>query len=113
MTETQAKWAVRVSEWRQSGKSAEEFAEGRGFEGSTLRYWSSRLKHGTDTVPPETPPVRMARVVRRSKLAADATTKATAEAGIVVEVGAARVTVRRGFDRLLLRELIESLQGER
>jgi hypothetical protein len=38
---------------------------------------------------------------------------AVAEAGIVVEVGAARVTVRRGFDRLLLRELIESLQGER
>jgi hypothetical protein len=39
------KWAERVSERRQRGKSAEEFAESRGFEGSTLRYWSSRLKH--------------------------------------------------------------------
>src|SRR6266566_3565116 len=104
MTGTQTKWAARVSEWRQSGKSAEEFAEGRGFEGSTLRYWSSRLKHGTDTVATETPPVRMARVVRRSKLSSGA----TAEAGIVMEVGAARVTVRRGFDPLLLRELVES-----
>ena len=108
MTETQAKWAARVSEWRQSGKPAEEFADGRGFEGSTLRYWSSRLKHGIDTVPAETPPVRMARVVRRSKSAVAATT----DAGIVVEVGAARVTVRRGFDPLLLRELVESLRGE-
>src|SRR5437868_9079754 len=106
MTETQAKWAARVSEWRQSGKPAEEFAEGRGFEGSTLRYWSSRLKHGTDTVATETPPVRMARVVRRSKLSSGATAEATAEAGIVMEVGAARVTVRRGFDPLLLRELV-------
>jgi len=109
MTGTQTKWAARVSEWRESGKSAGEFAEGRGFEGSTLRYWSSRLKHGTGAVAAETPPVRIARVVRRSKLAVGA----VAEAGIVVEVGAARVTVRRGFDRLLLRELIESLQGER
>src|SRR6266542_2215529 len=108
MTETQAKWAARVSEWRQSGKPAEEFAVGRGGEGSTLRYWSSRLKHGTYAVPTETQPVRMVRVVRRSKLAA----VATAEAGIVVEVGAARVTVRRGFDPLLLRELVESLRGE-
>ncbi|SRR5260370_41196845 len=108
MTETQAKWAARVSEWRRGGKSAEEFAEGRGFEPSTLRYWASRLKQGAG-VAAETPAVRIARVVRRS----GSIDSATASAGIVVEIGAARVTVRRGFDQLLLRELIESLQSER
>jgi len=45
MTETEAKWAARVLEWRESGKAAEEFAEGRGFEASTLRFWASRLKN--------------------------------------------------------------------
>lgn len=108
MTETQAKWAARVSEWRQGGKPAEEFAEGRGFEPSTLRYWASRLKRGTG-VAAETPAVRMARVVRRS----ESMDSATACAGIVVEIGTARVTIRRGFDQLLLREVVESLQGER
>jgi hypothetical protein len=44
MNETEAKWAERVLEWRESGQAAEEFAEGRGFEASTLRFWASRLK---------------------------------------------------------------------
>ena len=108
MTATQAKWAARVSEWRQGGKSAEEFAEGRGFEPSTLRYWASRLKRGTG-VAAEVQPVRIARVVRRT----GSIDSATVSAGVVVEIGAARVTVRQGFDRSLLREVIETLQGER
>jgi hypothetical protein len=32
-----AKWFERVSEWRSSGRTAEQFAEGRGFESTTIR----------------------------------------------------------------------------
>jgi hypothetical protein len=46
----------------------------------------------------------MARVVPVSPRADD---------GIVVVVGAARIAVRAGFDRLLLREVIAALGGER
>jgi hypothetical protein len=109
MKETEAKWAGRVAEWRQSGKTAEEFAEGRGFEGSTLRLWASRLKTRISETSEEAPVgVRMARVVRR---AAPETTPS--DAGVVVEVGRARIIVRRGFDWSVLREVIESLQGGR
>lgn len=105
MTETQAKWSERVREWRLSGQSAEEFAQGRGFKGSTLRFWASTLKRPervASATPSAPPHVRMARVVR------------TADAGAAIEVavGAARVVVRAGFDRRLLWQVIEALGGE-
>jgi hypothetical protein len=101
MTATQAKWADRVLEWRSSGQSAEQYAEGREFKGSTLRYWASMIKR---MEPGEAPApagrVRMARVVVR---------KAPADPTIEVAVGAARVVVRAGFDPALLRQVIVAL----
>jgi transposase len=103
MTETEAKWSERVGEWRASGKTAEEFAEGRGFKGSTLRYWAStlgRMETGPGDVRKRR--VRMVRVVTRP---------AAGGASLEVAVGAARVTVRPGFDAGLLRQLVEALGG--
>jgi hypothetical protein len=103
MTETEAKWAERVREWHASGKTAEEFAEGRGFKGSTLRFWAStlrRIERGPARV--RKPRVRLVRVVARP---------AVAGASLEVTVGAARVTVRPGFDAALLRQLVEALGG--
>jgi hypothetical protein len=62
------KWAGRVSEWRRSGKLVEEFAEGKGFQASTLRYWASRLKKAKSEPVGTAPVVRMARVVRRERV---------------------------------------------
>jgi len=102
MTETEWKWAERVREWRASGQSAADYAEGRGFKASTLRFWASRLGGavGSDTQARWPSPVRMARVVAPAKPTA-----------LTVRVGGARVEVHRGFDRALLRELIEALGG--
>lgn len=108
MTATQAKWAERVREWRASGRTAEEFAAEREFEGSTLRYWASRLK--TDAERTSSPP--MARVVRRrsrkSELGDALVAKAvTGELDVVL--GSVRIVVRRGFDADLLRQLVAAL----
>lgn len=103
MTDTETKWSERVREWRASGKTAEEFAEGRGFKGSTLRYWASTLRGaeaGTDRA--RKPRVRVVRVVARA---------AAERASLEVAVGGARVTVRPGFDAALLRQLIDALGG--
>src|SRR4051812_33759852 len=40
---TEETWAKRVDAWRASGETADVFAHGKGYEGSTLRWWSSRL----------------------------------------------------------------------
>jgi hypothetical protein len=111
MTETELKWLDRVREWKASGKTAKEFVEGRDFKASTLAYWASCLRRvreegqleGRSAARPPEPRVRMAPVVPVSCRAEDA---------IVISVGAARVTVRAGFDQGLLRQVVQALGGE-
>lgn len=106
MTETEAKWAERVREWRAGGKSAEEFAEGQGFKASTLRVWASQLRRRTATDKERATPapaVRIARVVVRRP----------ADPSMEIAVGSVRVVVRAGFDAGLLRQVIDALGGER
>lgn len=105
---TEAKWLARVEAWRASGLSARVFCEGEEYTANGLRYWSSRLRRtdggravngdGGDKA------VRIARLVR-APLAAEP------ETAIVIEVGGARVGVRRGFDRSALREVLDVLGG--
>jgi hypothetical protein len=95
---TRETWAKRVEAWRGSGESAEVFAEGKGYEGSTLRWWSSQLKR--DEQP------RFLRLVPKESAT-------HADAGLVVEVGHARVRVKAGFDRSLLAEVVSALGGDR
>jgi hypothetical protein len=107
MTDTESKWAERVREWRASGCTAREFAEGREFQASTLVYWASCLRRGrVGGIGPEQRQrrVRMARVVR---------SPARIDDSIVVAVGAARVAVRAGFDEALLRRVVKALGDER
>jgi hypothetical protein len=108
MTDTEAKWAERIREWRASGQSAPEYAQGRGFEASTLRWWASRLDRAAAAAAEgessTASGVRMVRVVAATKPRSDVLT---------VRIGAAQVEVRRGFDRRLLRELVEALGADR
>ena len=91
-------WAKRVEAWRASGETADVFAQGKGFEGSTLRWWSSRLGR------PERP--RFLRLLPKA-------CAAQVDAGVVVEVGHARVRVKAGFDTKLLAEVVAALGGDR
>jgi len=105
MTETESKWAARVDEWRASGKSAQEFSQGKGFSAGGLRYWASRL--GKARQEASTQQARLARVVRSRK------PTPAAETPIVIEVGDARLGVRRGFDPGVLRAVLDVLGGGR
>jgi hypothetical protein len=118
MTTTEAKWTERVREWRASGKSAEAFADGREFEPTTLRYWASRLKLPASTTTPDVAraapkaSVAMARVVRRRNRSV-ATSSTVGRAELAIAIGAARITVGRGFDAELLRSVVAALGGGR
>lgn len=110
MTGTESKWAERVQTWKSSGQSADDYARGQGFAASTLRWWASRLGRKVSAEPgvaepkAAAPRVRMLRVVSAAK----PTTRS-----LTIRVGAAYVEVGAGFDRALLRELVETLGGER
>ncbi|HSY23777.1 MAG TPA: hypothetical protein VK841_16730 [Polyangiaceae bacterium] len=99
MTETEAKWTERVREWKASGLTAKEFTAGRDFKPSTLVYWASCLRKGTADQKPQRR-VRMARVVR---------VDAASDAAVTVAIGAVRVSVRAGFDPVLLRQVVRAL----
>jgi len=118
MTSTEAAWAERVREWRSSGKTAEAFAEGRQFAASTLRYWARRLKTSAGTGGAKAsavmagPTVAMARVVRSRGERTVPDSQAGGDA-LVISVGGATITVGRGFDPILLRDVVAALGGAR
>ena len=119
MRETEMKWSERVRQWRASGRTAERFAQGQGFEASTLRYWASRLKTtGVMTTaaatPDAAPAERAAKAtiqlirVRRPRAAVPVP---SGPAALTIGVGPARIEVGPGFDRTLLREVVDALGG--
>jgi hypothetical protein len=93
----EAMWRERVRQWRESGKTMREFAQGKEFAPATLRYWSSRLERG------QAP--QFVRVVPK-------VTAPTPAAGLVVEVGSARVRVASDFDPALLAQVVRTLAGD-
>lgn len=92
-------WAARVREWKQSGQTLRQFAEGKPFKPSTLRWWSTQLRQVREESPK--PEVRMipVRIPRQE----------SATALLFVEVGGARIGVRHGFDAELLRKVIAAI----
>src|SRR5208283_3119726 len=107
MTGTQTKWCDRVRDWKASGRSASDYADGRGFAAATLVWWSSRIRGGAlgkeaaSTAPSSE--VRMARVVRGAR----------PSSALTLRVAGAVIEVRTGFDRVLLREVVDALGGAR
>jgi hypothetical protein len=97
-TTTEEIWAKRVDAWRESGETTDVFAQGKGYAASTLRWWSSRL--GRVEKP------RFVQLVPKASVA-------QVDAGVVVEVGHARIRVTAGFDTRLLAEVVATLGGVR
>jgi hypothetical protein len=77
-----------------------------GVKASTLPFWASNLRRMTASEKPTASPkaqAPMVRVVARPS---------QSDATIEVTVGRARVVVRSGFDRSLLRQVLAALGGE-
>jgi len=112
---TESIWVERIEEWAQSGQSATEFAEGKPFTSGTLTWAASQLrkvvrgKKGQREVGSRSPRernIRMAEVVRHAP-------DVPVVESVVVEIGGAAISVRRGFDRALLQDVILALRGAR
>lgn len=103
----------RIGEWTRSGQSAAEFAEGKPFTSGTLTWAASRLRNGAGSSSKghasrpraaRQRKIQMAEVVRRPS-------RAAAAESLVLEMGGARILVQRGFDQLLLRDVLAALRG--
>jgi hypothetical protein len=117
MTTTDEKWAERIRQWQESGKTAEEFAAGQPFKASTLKWRAAELRrsaqggerYGKGRARGPGRPIRLARVVTRKSSAR----QQGAGPGLVVEMSGARIGLSRGFDAELLAEVVRALGGSR
>jgi hypothetical protein len=112
---TEAVWAERIEEWGQSGQSAAEFAEGKPFTSGTLTWAASQLRKAVraqgkrradGSGAKRERKIRIAEVVRRPL-------KKPALESVVVEIAGAVISVRHGFDRALLQDVVLALRGAR
>ncbi len=101
---SRAQWQRRVARWRRSGLTAAVFAAQQGFNVHTLRGWSSALQRSIA-------PAAAVGFVRL--VAIDSATVRPDEPGTVdVVLTSGRVVrVRRGFDPVLLRDVVAALEA--
>jgi hypothetical protein len=138
MTPTETKWLERVREWKDSGLTAKQFVEGKQYRASSLvwRHWQlqrngqlegtpiragkvekepvarGRKRVATGAALPKraVEAVSIARVIRRPSTLRHAVA-ASDKAGVVVEIGLARIEVASGFDVAVLKDVVRALQG--
>lgn len=114
---TRATWSSRVDAWKKSGQTAAEFAADKPYKGSTLVWRAWQLRRSESSVGKErsarrgsptraTTKIALAEVVRRVP-------GQQSSAGLMVEVVGARISVSRGFDPALLRDVVHALRGAR
>lgn len=89
---------AEVTAWRASGISMARFAMGRGYSRSSLEKWARATR--TDDVAIVSPTFVRLEVER-------------APGEFVVEVGPARIRVSRGFDVVLLGDIVAALGARR
>jgi hypothetical protein len=107
MRETESKWVERLREWQDSGKRAEEFAAGKPYKASTLKWWRTQLRRRAEAAGQtreRSKPIPMAQVVRRVP-ASDA----AVGGGMIVEISGARINIARGTDLELFAEVVRAL----
>jgi hypothetical protein len=111
MSETEAKWVERLREWQDSGKTAEDFAAGKPYKPSTLKWWRTQLQRREKAGGPtrgRAKAIPMARVVRRAG-PREPTTSAAIVDGIVVEISGARISIAEGSDMDLFAKVVRIL----
>jgi hypothetical protein len=111
-----AQWGELVAAWEASGRSALSFADEHGIAESSLRWWRTELaRRARKEAPKRSPGPRpagalampVARVVRAGE------EKGATRGQVSVVVGSARIVVEAGFDRQLLREVVQALGDSR
>ncbi len=100
-------WASRVAAWKASGLSRRDFARDGGYAPATLGWWQTELRRrGIAAVEAPAPGPMFTRVVARHTPSAPPIRSTS----VIIDIGRARITVARGFDAALLRDVVAALE---
>ena len=104
------RWRRIVDDWRRSGLSARQYAQGRGISAQTLYFWSSRLgKQHSESAIATTPPPKFLPVALVET--APAATREDSSALEVVLPGGEVIRVSPGADMHHLGRVVAALRG--
>jgi hypothetical protein len=113
-------WKRRVAEWRASGLTATQFAEGRGYAPMTLTWWAWKLGQASRgenqrgrAEPAPAQRTEDAFTFARVVLAKPSVPTQPPPDGtpVIIEHGGVRVRVGRGFDASVLAEVLTVLDA--
>lgn len=107
---SKVEWAKHIEAWKASGASRDEYAAEHGLRPATLQWWVSKLARdgGKRT---KRSRVRFARVVEAAEAKRVAPRATTVASTLEIVVARGRIVrVSQGFDRDLLRAVIEVLE---
>ena len=97
-----------MREWQDSGKTAEEFATGKPYKASTLKWWRTELQR-RGVIEGQTrqrgKSIPMARVVRRVGTRVPVTSAVMVD-GMIVEILGARINIAPGSDMELFAKVV-------
>lgn len=107
---SKAEWAKHIEAWKESGASRDEYAAAHRLRPATLQWWVSKLARDAGKRTKRSR-VRFAQVVESAapKRLEPRTTTAASPLDVVLAHGRT-VRVSHGFDRDLLRAVIEALE---
>jgi transposase-like protein len=108
-----ARWRKLLEDQRSSGLPVVAFCRERGIAASSLFAWRRRLLRGPEVFKPVTVAAEPRRRRRDDGVANSASEVVDAACVELCLPGQRRLIVRRGFDRQLLLDVIDALQGER
>ena len=98
--ELRAEWKKRVAAFKASGQTAKEWSKEKNVKLNRLHYWCRKYKEDAPSKETKWAPVELGYL--------DAT---QTNSNITVKVGKASIEVKPGYDRNLLRDLVNTLSG--
>jgi hypothetical protein len=101
-----AEWAARLEAWRASGKNVNDFCAEHGYSAKNLVWWSSHFRRKAAPTD-KRQRVILARVIRKPREVRPT------PAGVVVQIGDARVEVTAEADRAAQAMVFEMLTAAR
>lgn len=98
----QDKWRHILREHGQSGQTVPEFCQKHGHPIHQFKYWKQKLGK-------QRPDLRFVPAVAKGAVGSSHSGR---DEGLTLEVGKARIRIRPGFDRALLRQAVQALGAD-